>query len=131
MTIPLGRRFFPWAKGTTIVVSDDSRLDRWRERAAQNESVFRDLNERANELAEPASFHLFACECDDRGCAEAVVMTAQEYEEVRADSNSFFVLPGHEEPMVDEVTEMNERYVVVRKVGAGAAVARKLDPRTR
>ena len=58
-------------------------------------------------------------------------MTAQEYEEVRADSNSFFVLPGHEEPMVDEVIEMNERYFVVRKVGVGAAVATKLDPRTR
>ncbi len=57
-------------------------------------------------------------------------MTAQEYEEVRADSNSFVVLPGHEEPLVDEVTEANERYYVVRKVGAGAAVAKRLDPRT-
>ena len=38
---------------TTGSVSDDSRLDRWRERAAQNESVSRDLNERNNALAEP------------------------------------------------------------------------------
>ena len=58
-------------------------------------------------------------------------MTAQEYEEVRADSNSFLVLPGHEEPMVDEVTETNDRYFVVRKVGVGATVAKKLDPRKR
>ena len=112
-------------------MSDDSRLDRRRERATQNESVFREVNERTNELADPAAFHLFVCECEDRGCAETVVMTAQEYEEIRRTSNSFFVLPGHQEPLVDEVTETHERYFVVRKLGVGAAVAEKLDPRTR
>ncbi len=105
------------------------KLDLRRERAAKNESVFREVNERVNELAEPASFHLFACECEDQSCAEAVVMTAQEYEEVRANSNSFFVLPGHEEPLVDELTQTNDRYFVVHKVGVGATVAKKLDPR--
>ena len=112
-------------------MSDVSQLDLRRERAAKNESVFREVNERTNELAEPASFHLFVCECDDRGCAEVVVMTAQEYEEVRADSNSFLVHPGHEDTVVDEVIDVNERYLVVRKVGVGAAVAKKLDPRRR
>ena len=60
-----------------------------------------------------------------------MVLTAQEYEEVRANSNSFFVLLGHEDTLVDEVTETNDRYLVVRKVGVGAAVAKKLDPRKR
>ena len=118
-------------KGQDDSMPDLSQLDLRRERAAKNESVFREVNERVNELAEPASFHLFACECEDRSCAEAVVMTAQEYEEVRASSNSFLVLPGHEEPLVDELTETNDRFFVVRKVGVGATVAKKLDPRKR
>ena len=33
--------------------------------------------------------------------------------------------------MVDDVTETHERYFVVRKLGVGAAIAKKLDPRTR
>jgi hypothetical protein len=33
--------------------------------------------------------------------------------------------------MVDEIIETAERYLVVRKRGAGAEVADELDPRTR
>ena len=124
-------RFFALGTRHKSSVPADSQLDLRRERAAKNESVFREINERINESAEPATFHLFVCECENRGCAETVVMTAQEYEDIRAHSNSFFVLPGHEEPLVDEVTETNERYLAVRKVGVGAAVAEHLDPRAR
>ena len=112
-------------------MSDDSQLDLRRERAARNESAFRDLNERTNKLNDHGTFTLFVCECEDQSCAEPVPMTAQEYEGVRASSNSFFVLPGHETLLVDEVTEQVERYYVVRKRGAGAEVAADLDPRTR
>ena len=106
-----------------------SELDLRRERAAQNESAFRELNERTNNL--DGTFNVFVCECEDHGCVEPVPLTTQEYEEIRADSNSFFVIPGHEMPAVDEVTETAERYLVVRKRGAGAEVAEELDPRTR
>ena len=43
-------------KGYDDSMSDVSQLDLRRERAAKNESVFREVNERVNELAEPASF---------------------------------------------------------------------------
>lgn len=106
-------------------------LDLRRERAARNESAFRDLNERTNSRSDFGTFNLFVCECEDQGCAEPVPLTAQEYERIRASSNSFFVLPGHETPLVDEVTEQAERYYVVRKLGVGAEVASDLDPRPR
>jgi hypothetical protein len=99
-----------------------------RERAARNESAFRELNERTNDI-DHGTFNLFVCECEDQGCAEPVPMTAQEYEGVRASSNRFFVLPGHETPLVDEVTENAERFYVVQKLGVGAEVAIDLDPR--
>lgn len=108
-----------------------SDLDLRRERAAQNESAFRELNERTNNLEDRGTFNAFVCECEDPGCAEPVPLTTQEYEEIRADSNSFFVIPGHEALMVDEIIETAERYLVVRKRGAGAEVADELDPRTR
>lgn len=110
---------------------DDSQLALRRERAAKNESVFRDVNEHINELSDTGTFHLFVCECENRDCAEPVPMTVQEYEGVRANSNSFLIVPGHERTQVDEVTETAARYYVVRKIGAGAEVAKHLDPRAR
>ena len=65
-----------------------------------------------------------------RGCVEPVSLTTKEYEGIRANSNSFFVIPGHETPMVDQVIERAESYLVVRKRGVGAEVAEELDPRT-
>ncbi len=110
--------------------SNYSQLDLRRERAARNESAFRELNERTN-LDEHGPFTVFVCECEDEACVEPVSLTTKEYEGIRANSNSFFVIPGHETAMVDQVIERAESYFVVRKRGAGAEVAEELDPRTR
>ena len=111
--------------------SSYSQLDLRRERAARNESAFRELNERTNDLNnDDGLFTVFVCECEDEGCVEPVSLTTKEYEAIRAHSNSFFVIPGHETPMVDQVIEKAESYLVVRKRGAGAEVAEELDPRT-
>ena len=112
-------------------MSNDSQLDLRRERAARNESGFRELNEQTNNLDEHGTFNVFVCECENLGCVEPVPLTTQEYEEIRADSNRFFVIPRHETTAVDEVIETTERYLVVRKRGAGAEIAEELDPRTR
>ena len=111
--------------------SSYSQLYLRRERAARNESAFRELNERTNDLDnDDGPFTVFVCECEDEGCVEPVSLTTKEYEAIRANSNSFFVIPGHETPMVDQVIEKAENYLVVRKRGAGAEVAEELDPRT-
>lgn len=108
-----------------------SKLDLQRERAAKNESLFREVNERIEDLASPASFSQFICECLDERCDERVSLTIEEYESIRSEGNRFFVLPGHTEPEIDEILESTDRYLIVRKRGAGEAVAEELDPRNR
>jgi hypothetical protein len=102
-----------------------------RERAAANESLFRQVNERIQDLSSTASFNQFVCECYDDHCDKRVPMTVEEYEHIRAHPKRFFVLPGHHSADVDEVVEATDRYVVVQKIGAGERVAEQLDPRSR
>jgi hypothetical protein len=106
-------------------------IDLRRERAAQNQSLFREVNERIEDLAAPSSFTSFICECENETCDEVCPLTLEEYERIRAKPNRFFVLPGHNVPEVEQVVEQSDRYVVVAKLGAGRPIAEHLNPRTR
>jgi hypothetical protein len=106
-------------------------LDLQRERAAKNQSLFREVNERITELSGPASFASFICECANESCDETVSLTREEYEWVRSDSTSFFMIAGHEILDIEEIIDASDRYVVVAKLGTGAAIAERLDPRKR
>jgi hypothetical protein len=108
----------------------ESALEEQRRRAAMNQSLFRDVNERIEDLA-PSSFTSFVCECMNDGCAERFDLTIDEYERIRAHPNRFFALSGHELPEVERIVETTDRYVVVEKLGVGDNVAKKLDPRSR
>jgi hypothetical protein len=109
----------------------DAELDLRQQRAAENESLFREVNERIEDMSANAAFTQFVCECVVEACDQRVAMTVEEYEHVRAAPNRFFVLPGHDEPDVDAVIEATERYLVIEKIGAGGPVAEALDPRSR
>ena len=111
--------------------SATSQLEAQRQRAAKNQSLFREVNERIEDLAAAASFSTFICECMDETCDARLSLTIEEYEHVRSESNSFLVLPGHQVPEVERVIEANARYVVVAKLGAGEPVAEALDQRKR
>ena len=106
-------------------------LDVQRERAAKNQSLFREVNERIGELASSANIVEFICECANEDCSELVSLTRDEYEQIRGGSNRFYVIAGHELPAVEETVETTDRYLVVSKLGAGAPRAARLDPRTR
>ena len=106
-------------------------LDARRQRAAKNQSLFREVNERIEQLAGAASSAEFICECLQADCDHPVSLTRDEYEQVRSSSNRFFVLHGHEFAEIEEVVATNDRYLVVKKLGVGADVAEMLDPRTR
>jgi hypothetical protein len=109
-----------------------SERDTQRQRAARNESLFREVNERIEDLASDSAFSIFICECMNELCDENVPMTLEEYEAVRRDGNRFVVLPGHHVAEVEDVVDVVDgRYVVVAKLGAGAEVAEELDPRSR
>jgi hypothetical protein len=112
-------------------MSETRERDAQRERAAKNQSLFREVNERTEDLARNASFTAFICECMNETCDKQVSLTVEEYEHVRSDGNRFFVLPGHELAEVERIIEANDRFVLVAKVGAGAQVAEQLDPRKR
>jgi hypothetical protein len=105
-------------------------------RKAANEAVFREVNERIEDLqrefalAEHEPLHL-VCECDRLDCVERLSVTLEAYEQVRGDSARFVMVSGHQDPDVEEVLETTAGYVVVRKhAGAARDVATDTDPRS-
>jgi hypothetical protein len=108
-----------------------------KDRIAQNEAFFREINERVQELERERQDDTdarvrweFLCECGRATCAEPVKMTRAEYEAARADPVRFAVLPGHENPEVERVVERTDRFLVVEKVPSERGIARAADPRT-
>jgi len=102
-------------------------------RAARNQSIFREVNERLEGLAENfkevAETAPFTCECADLGCIQMIDLTLTEYEAIRKDPNKFFVLPGHVYLEFERVVSENERYVLVAKHDEGGELAEELDRR--
>jgi hypothetical protein len=111
---------------------DEARDDR-ADRAAQNEAVFRRVNERLEEVNE--AFQLvtdkaeFVCECASIKCAERVEITLSEYEALRRVPTHFLVKPDHVLPEEERVVERQAHYLVVEKLGRAGERARQLDPR--
>jgi hypothetical protein len=100
---------------------------------AKNEELFRNVNERIEEVsaAVPRDQPLleFLCECDREGCQEKFQAARDEYERVRDGPTHFIVLPGHEDPRVERIISVTDRFVVVEKQGNAAADAIRTDPR--
>jgi hypothetical protein len=108
--------------------------ERQARKIGRHQSLFREVNERIDELAE--TFDLrdevpILCECGIADCNERIVLTQAEYDNLRRVATHFAVLPGHDIPDVERVVEENDRFVVVEKFGESAIVAIKLDPRRR
>src|SRR5712691_6973405 len=104
------------------------------ERIGLNEVVFREVNERIEDVADAsglASHQLdLVCECGDRGCVQRISMSRQEYELVRSASNHFAVFPGHEYLDVERIVERRAGYDVVAKVAGAEQIAEETDPRS-
>jgi hypothetical protein len=99
-------------------------------KAARNQALFREVNERIEELVGEAWHPEFICECADAHCEEKLELSLREYEGIRASPVHFPVKVGHDYPEFERVVAVNDDYVVVEKIGAAADVARKLDPRS-
>jgi hypothetical protein len=90
------------------------------ERAARNEEIFRNVNDRIDESAQqqdvesPLPFH---CECDDASCFGKIDIRRSEYERIVSHRYRFLLIPGHEDPKVERVVERNDDYVVAEKIG--------------
>jgi hypothetical protein len=86
------------------------------ERLARNQAIFREVNERLREIANPtASSSEYVCECSAVECHTTLELELSEYEAVRSKPNVFVILPGHELLDVERVLEENDRYMLVEK----------------
>jgi predicted DNA-binding protein len=102
------------------------------ERRALNEDIFREMNERLEELGEEfgEANVAFVCECADPSCSESLSIPVSVYEAVRSSGRRFVMLPGHQREDVERVIEEHADYLLVEKVGEAGEVAEDTDPRS-
>jgi hypothetical protein len=108
-------------------------MDERQRRMAQNEALFRKVNERVNDLVTEhgATSQQYVCECATPDCNFYVELDGGEYEAVRGDPTLFIVLPLHYTPEVETLDAKHERYWIVRKIGETAEFVEQHDPRAR
>lgn len=99
-------------------------------RAASNEALFREVNERLADrveatVGEDASFGIL-CECADPDCTERITLTPAEYEQAHVEPTQFIVLEGHVAADIEDVVSESERFLVVRKRGRAGDIAAEL-----
>lgn len=114
------------------MLSPEIQGDARDERLAQNEVIFRTVNESIEQQAlrfGGLDSYQFICECSSTRCSERISLTLKVYERVRAEGSTFVVLPGHEYDEIELVIERQPAYSVVRKDGAAAIIAEFADPR--
>jgi hypothetical protein len=108
---------------------DDS-LEARQVRLANNQALFRAINEEVENIAEaqtapdPISF---LCECARPDCASPIDLARAEYEAIRRHPTHFFVLNDHVFPEVENIVDDRGRYVVVEKFGAAEPIVAPAD----
>ncbi len=111
----------------------DGQIDARERRVVKNEALFRQVNERIEDVSAtvPASDLLeFLCECGEESCLERIELTRGEYEGVREVADRFAIKPGHAHIDFERVAETFDRYEVIEKTGESERVARQTDPRS-
>lgn len=108
-------------------------MDLREQRLAENELIFREVNERVRAIATAhgADEHVyeFYCECSNADCTFQVKATLAEYEAVRAYPARFLIAPAHALPEIEVVVDRSDEWWVVEKVGEAAELAEEVDPR--
>jgi hypothetical protein len=106
-----------------------------KRRIAENEAIFRSVNEEVNRLNDGFSAAKttmrIVCECGVQSCTVQITIEPSAYHQVRQDSMLFVTRPGHDFPETETVVEKSDGYWVVRKhSGVPAEIAVATDPRT-
>ena len=88
------------------------------ERLVRNQLVFREVNDRIREVRK--RFDLdgptdFVCECSGEDCTDTVSLALDEYDGVRSGPTLFVIAPGHETLEVEQVVDVNDRFMLVQK----------------
>ncbi len=111
-------------------------MDERERRMAQNEALFKEVNERVEGLAQTHrpgrdAPYEFLCECANADCTFRISLPLSVYEGVRADPTQFVVLPMHYTPEIEELVVEEETHWVVRKPGEAGEYVKSLDSRSR
>lgn len=109
--------------------------DEQARRVGLNESIFRQVNEQIESLNHGFGSDLptltVICECGNGDCTERIELAISAYEQVRADSRRYLVIPGHVLPEFESIVEHGDGYDVVEKrPGEAAELAEETDPRS-
>lgn len=109
-------------------------MDERERRLGMNEAVFREVNERVEEIHQALGSDAEAldiiCECGSTTCTERISVPIAEYERVRGDATHFLLQVGHEDPTVERMIENHETYIIVEKEGVDVEeIAEATDPR--
>lgn len=104
-------------------------------RMAENEALFREVNERVEAIAsrhgDDDHVYEFYCECANTDCTMHISVTLAVYEAVRASGRRFLVRPDHVIPEAEQVVERGDGWWVIEKLGDAGEFAERLDPRGR
>jgi hypothetical protein len=104
-------------------------------RIAENESRFREANEKIEDAAlrlEPDATTLpFVCECGRSECLQTIRLSLRDYEQARQQGTFFVCAPGHEitGEGVGRVVRQTDDFVIMEKLGLAGAIAEERDPR--
>ena len=104
-------------------------------RVGQNEALYRIVNERIMKLHPGSAMqeHEFGivCECASLGCQKQIPIRPEVYEQTRARSDHFIVIPGHQLDDMEKVIEDHGAFIVIEKTPTEAKrLAEEMDPRT-
>lgn len=88
------------------------------ERFARNQRIFREVNERLREVADPSiALAQYVCECSHAECSETIELDLVDYDAIRSTPQAFVISPGHERLEHERVVEdANDRFMLVEKV---------------
>jgi hypothetical protein len=104
------------------------------ERAARNEEIFRDVNERIEQGAKRHGIETaqpFHCECGQISCFDTVQVPSSVYERIVGERYHFLLIPGHEDPGIERVVERHPDFVVAEKIGEARAQIERDHPQQR
>lgn len=98
------------------------------ERVARNEELFLVVNREIEKLEEKlgrSEMLTLLCECSKKHCLATLEVKPDAYQRVRSNPLLFFLVPGHEDPEVEQVVERTREYLVVEKLGLAAEAVRE------
>jgi hypothetical protein len=94
-----------------------------KKRRAENEKLFRDINDQLKRAVkrmvtpgeEDRVLMEFYCECADRGCQERINMTIQQFQAIENRHRLFVIKPGHAQPDIETVIDKHSKFLLVEK----------------